>query len=312
MNEQTTADETPTTESILKSMLTESTGRHMLDSGGAYGRNWERNQGRDFDSEPETTIKFEYWRGPDGKPSWYLDVTHNVYHWLRERLEYAPELDAHLWAWAESEERDEPGSPYLGDPEEWLEERFPDAGGIYGDGEPVTVNTYNGEDCLPQVLQYVYFEIPDGEFEGTYVALSIHGGCDVRGGYTWVHVFEASIEDYSILDNARFSLYVDEETIPDRDAGPMLPGMEDAFEPVDPDECRWYSYDGYNVENDYRRDLCPEGTEPVFFEEDEHGVYRDEEGRDLDDVRGTGVLCIDDEGRGWCPYTGGRILAGPY
>ena len=25
-------------------MLQENTGRHMLDSGGAYGRHWERNQ----------------------------------------------------------------------------------------------------------------------------------------------------------------------------------------------------------------------------------------------------------------------------
>lgn len=32
------------TERVLIAMLTENTGRHMLDSGGAYGRNWERNR----------------------------------------------------------------------------------------------------------------------------------------------------------------------------------------------------------------------------------------------------------------------------
>ena len=29
---------------LIYKMLTENTGVHMLDSGGAYGRNWERNQ----------------------------------------------------------------------------------------------------------------------------------------------------------------------------------------------------------------------------------------------------------------------------
>lgn len=32
------------TKHLIYEMLTENTGRHMLDSGGAYGRNWERNQ----------------------------------------------------------------------------------------------------------------------------------------------------------------------------------------------------------------------------------------------------------------------------
>lgn len=38
------------TAEVIASMLTENTGRHMLDSGGAYGRNWERNHGRDVES----------------------------------------------------------------------------------------------------------------------------------------------------------------------------------------------------------------------------------------------------------------------
>jgi len=46
------------TKEIIYNMLTENTGRHMLDSGGAYGRNWERNQVKtieDFENEPEET-----------------------------------------------------------------------------------------------------------------------------------------------------------------------------------------------------------------------------------------------------------------
>lgn len=30
----------------------------MCDSGGAYGRNWERNQNRDFMQKPEATVEF--------------------------------------------------------------------------------------------------------------------------------------------------------------------------------------------------------------------------------------------------------------
>ena len=32
------------TKEVIYQMLIESTGQHMLDSGGAYGRHWERNQ----------------------------------------------------------------------------------------------------------------------------------------------------------------------------------------------------------------------------------------------------------------------------
>ena len=57
---------------VIRSQLQENTGRHLLDSGGAYGRNWEENQ----DNPP--------WE----QPEWNVDdsfVTHNVYHYLKQR-----------------------------------------------------------------------------------------------------------------------------------------------------------------------------------------------------------------------------------
>ena len=51
------------TKAVIADMLQENTGRHMLDSGGAYGRNWERNQGRDFDSEPYGRAEFSEFDG---------------------------------------------------------------------------------------------------------------------------------------------------------------------------------------------------------------------------------------------------------
>ena len=44
---------------VVYSMITENTGRHMLDSGGAYGRHWERNQKLsldDFESLPAVDV----------------------------------------------------------------------------------------------------------------------------------------------------------------------------------------------------------------------------------------------------------------
>ena len=44
------------TKQLIYKMLTQNTGAHFLDSGGAYGRNWERNQVKtieDFENEHE-------------------------------------------------------------------------------------------------------------------------------------------------------------------------------------------------------------------------------------------------------------------
>lgn len=82
-----------TTAEVLAALLKEHTATHLLDSGGTakydehghyvgsdygYGRHWERNRHRDFDAEPATVVNFKYG----------IEVTHNVYHWLLERVEY--------------------------------------------------------------------------------------------------------------------------------------------------------------------------------------------------------------------------------
>lgn len=80
--------------------------------------------------------------------------------------------------------------------------------GIYGDGDPFIHNTYNGEDCLSQTLQFLWFEHNDE----AYVLLQIHGGADVRGGYTAPRAFSLGEHDdgIAILDNARASCGCDE------------------------------------------------------------------------------------------------------
>ena len=184
------------TKSILVDMLTENTGRHMLDSGGAYGRNWERNQDRDFESEPAATLDVRYLReGDNFRP----DVTLSVYHWLAEKVTFDPKLDAIYQAFAETRREEEAEFAIM---EAFVE--FLSAKGIYGDGDPCTVNTYNGECLLSQTLQFIFFTHHDE----SYILLQVHGGCDVRGGYTNARVFSA---DEDVLYFANATIFADGE-----------------------------------------------------------------------------------------------------
>lgn len=166
----------PKTADTLKAMLTENTGRHMLDSGGAYGRSWQQNAQRDFDAEPAATISVE-----EG----YIDIRRSTYHFLKECLEFDEAITNRFYEFY----KDLDDLPWLTLMEDFAERIG--ATGIYGEGAPVTVNTYNHDSLLDQVIQYVYFELD----EQGYVLLQIHGGCDVRGGYTAPKAFRCNIED---------------------------------------------------------------------------------------------------------------------
>jgi len=154
-------------------MLTENTGRHPLDSGGAYGRAWERNQARtieDFESEPEE--KYTYRKSGN-----YLERTVSVFHFLSQ-------LDTD---WICEEFNAMPCRDWDADDEvygvskaqwDWLKANHVVRVGY-------TFNTYNGDSDLSQILQGSWVEIDDE----VYLLLQIHGGCDARGGYTNAKLF---------------------------------------------------------------------------------------------------------------------------
>lgn len=157
-------------------MLTTSTGRHMLDSGDYYGRNWEKNQTRsieDFIAEPVATLDT------------CGDLTISVFHHLNSCLFLAPELDAEYVEFTKSSE-----AGHLEDIADFLESISATA--------TASVNTYNHDSALSQVLQYQCFEVCGGE----YIALQIHQGADVRGGYTRPVIFAGSFEDI-VYESAR-------------------------------------------------------------------------------------------------------------
>jgi hypothetical protein len=176
------------TQIMLTDMLTENTGRHMLDSGGAYGRNWERNQGstvEDFINSP--VVHVDRYSGP----------IVSVFHYLDAHLEYDKELDDEFQEWINQPERED--ETYFSCVYEWCAKED-DNEYIFGG------LTYNTENNLSQDFQADTFS-RDGE---DYVCLSIHGGCDIRGGYTKPRIFKAY--EYFMHNLDSFTLYANENT----------------------------------------------------------------------------------------------------
>lgn len=260
-----------TTDEAIRSLLTENTGAHFLDSGGAYGRNWERNQSRDFDAEPESVVDFS---------NGWIDATHNLYHWLRDRCSYEPEMQELFEQFRK--DLKEPDLTVAQDFPYWLRERGNDVNGLYGEGSPMVVNTYNGEDMLSQVIQYVYFEC-DGV---PYIALSVHGGCDVRGGYTSVKLFSV---DESILFNADATIFC-EGKCHDVPGQMMLDGTE-----IDrPTVHFWHTDDANN--------WYDEGSTQGMNLED----YNWRKIENLDEWE-QDTLCVLPDGTGLCPKCGAKL-----
>ena len=200
----TTTDNLTTTERatavMLVQMLTENTGRHILDSGGAYGRNWERNAGMTVEAALAAPAASWGFKGEY--------VTLDVFHFLFERLEYAPSMDARFQRFMDEGENAERG--YMELMEDWAEQ-------LTGDRSSwTTINTYNGEDALSQVIQYVQINTDGSEplFGDTYL-IQIHGGCDVRGGYTRPRVFlnKHPYDEAPLLENNDFEVWCDGATL---------------------------------------------------------------------------------------------------
>src|SRR3990167_1501179 len=176
---------TKTTKEVIKGMLQENTGASFLDSGGAYGRNYERNQARDFESEPACLV--EAYNHSDGDSE--VSVSFNLYHYLNAYLEYAPRLQASFERFCKRTDPNNDKS-YM-----TLMEDFASHGKHKSQG---TTNTYNYDNLLSQTIQYTMFSLDGNEYDA-YILLQIHGGCDVRGGYTAPKLFKVCERDYFLM-----------------------------------------------------------------------------------------------------------------
>lgn len=163
------------TQKLVYKMLTTNTGKHFLDSGFSDGRNWQRNQKKtieDFSNEDEEKILF------DAKyKEIYREVS--VFHYLSEL-----EIDDICETFNEiNSNSDNWDSDIYG--VSWEAESYLNTFEIKNFR---AWNTYNGESDLSQVLQGATMEI-EGEF---YFLIQVHGGADVRGGYTDAYLFKSS------------------------------------------------------------------------------------------------------------------------
>lgn len=169
-------------ERTIFNMLTENTGTSILDSGGAYGRNWQRNQAltlEAFRNRPEATLEIDKYER-DGQAHYEASATVDVFHLLTRCLE----LDEACKAFNALPVDDWQSDEYYGvsaEGEAWLKQRG------FTETAARGFNTYNWCSNHSQILQGHYLEDEAGD---TYLLLQIHGGCDARGGYTDAKLFK--------------------------------------------------------------------------------------------------------------------------
>lgn len=264
------------TKEVIASMLKENTGRHFLDSGDYYGRHWERNQERDFDKEPPVLLKF--------RPEYNeIEFTINLYHFLCEKLEYDEDMQARYDAWVEENSDDNTG--YLQDMTGFIHDENHDFAGIYGDGNPIVEYTYNVDNALSQDIQFAFFTDDSRE---QYVLLQIHNGCDARGGLTAPKAFRCT-EELSIFDYCRGGIAPEYTETRQMELMHLedKPALTEINWSTDDGGYSWY-YDG--------------GTGPNQL--DKFEMSEDEEDR------GNGKIYVDEDGNGYCPFSGQKLLGG--
>jgi len=169
---------------VIYSMLIENTGTHGMDSGGDSGRHWQANQERtcqEFARDPVYRIY--------DLDTEYPYCEKSVYHHLVDSLEYLDQANKDFESWVAADPYHWDKNPKgrslssLDDAERYMS-LFHGMGKENLDAR--VGNTYNGECDLTQTLQYVYL---GDTYDCDIIALSIHNGADVRGGYTNYKIF---------------------------------------------------------------------------------------------------------------------------
>jgi hypothetical protein len=185
----------------IAAMLTENTGAHFLDSGGSNGRAWQQNAGKvvaDFQAQPSATAEI-YVREWQGKLVAEVLPCVNIFHLLTGG---ALELDdlCHEFNATPVDDWDGDYNGVSLEGSEWLEAR----GFAMCKESRGGWNTYNWNAAHSQVMQGNELTL-EGEYgEEKYLLLQIHGGADVRGGYTDARLFK-------LADHAEFYNVVSED-----------------------------------------------------------------------------------------------------
>jgi hypothetical protein len=206
-------------EILINGMLVENTGIAMMDSGGDHNRAWQRNQGKtlaDFEAEPQVTYNIDKdvcTLTKDGKYIRYGESENELLIYLQK---YQPQSVNHAMKYEgykiECKPLDSSCINYTISVFHYLNQLELDDicnefnvmpcsdwdSDIYGVSEIQkawllkqgfeigdSFNTYNDNSSLSQVLQGTYVTLNTDH----YVLLQVHGGADVRGGYTDAKMF---------------------------------------------------------------------------------------------------------------------------
>lgn len=173
------------TEKKLAEMFMQHTATSILDSGSAYGYNYQRSRENPEWEKPESYAEF-------GVYNWGLDVAlwNSTYKLLSRQLNYNPEWDAQFqkW-WPQFYERGESWEEHL---EEFLD---PETGDPCKETDNLSSGrdhwlsdyTYNSDNLLDRNI--IYYKFND------FVIIQIHNGCDARGGFTNPVLFQINFYD---------------------------------------------------------------------------------------------------------------------
>ena len=163
------------TEQQIYNMLTENTGTHFLDSGGANGRHWQRNIKKSLED-----FRKEEVFNSDAKDIW--EIEKSLFHHLKDSIKYNSDLNEGLQVYLKHKDLENWREPV----EQYLQSKFPN--------EKIDhINTYNDDCVLSQTLQII--TVGD-MYTNETVALSIHNGADVRGGYTDFKIFDIDTDAF--------------------------------------------------------------------------------------------------------------------
>jgi len=165
---------------LVYRMLTQNTGIHFLDSGGAYNRGWQRNQKKtikDFMNEEEESYQFDFKYNE-------IHRTVSVFHYLSgleldEICEKFNRRQGADWEGDVGQLEDTYGVSERAS--KWLQSN-------YEVEIKYTFNTYNEGSDLSQILQGSRLLINND----VYYLIQLHNGADVRGGYTDAKLFKAN------------------------------------------------------------------------------------------------------------------------
>jgi hypothetical protein len=171
---------------LVYAMLTENTGSSLGDSGGIYGRHHERNVKKTIeDFMSDEAVSYEV-----SDDDW-IERSVSVFHFL-SNLELDKVCDGF-------NKRNKDAKDWDG---EWhgVSKRAEKFIGNIGVEPLSTWNTYNGDSDLSQTLQGMNLSVfVDGQF-ADYMLVQVHGGCDVRGGYTDAKLFKVCDDFYNIRE----------------------------------------------------------------------------------------------------------------